>query len=218
MIRFEKYIKFVPFSYMWLLRKIVGSPKTVLDLGCGNGALMEVFGDEKWDITGVDIHSESLRKAKKTGMYKMLLKGDLVKVCTKLVKEKKKYDLVFCSQVIEHVTKKDGNKLLSLSEKLAKKRIYFGTPKGFMIQPEEFIEGNPYQIHRSGWSIDEFSVRGYKVYGVGLYPIWWERGLARPENKLTRFFWTIVSFLFSPLTFYIPQLGAGIMAIKIKAK
>lgn len=199
---------------MWLLRALVGDPKTVLDLGCGNGALMEIWGDKHWKITGIDIHSDSLKLAKKTGMYDELLRGDLVETCKKLIKQKKKYDLVFCSQVIEHVTKGEGNQLLDLSEKLAKKDIYFGTPRGFMIQPEEFIEDNPYQIHKSGWEIDEFTKRGYDVFGIGLYPIWSEKGLARPSNVYNRLFWTFISYLFSPVTFYIPKLGAGIMAIK----
>lgn len=199
---------------MWLMRDLLEEPKTVLDLGCGNGALMEILGDKKWKITGIDIHKQSLKKAKATGFYNELIAGDLVKVCEKLVKQKKKYDLVFCSQVIEHITKEEGNEILDLSDKLAKKRIYFGTPRGFMIQPEEFIEDNPYQHHKSGWSVKEFADRGYKVYGVGLYPVWSEQGLARPSNVYNRLFWTFISYIFAPITFYIPKLGAGIMAVK----
>ena len=178
----SKWISSVPFTYMWYLKMLVDSPKTVLDLGCGNGGLMKQIYSRDWKITGIDIYEKSLKQADKLGIYEKLIKGDLVKVCNGLVRGRKKFDLVFCSQVIEHVSKEDGGKLLDLAEKLARKRIYFGTPRGFMNQPGVFIKGNPYQHHKSGWSLDEFKKRGYKVFGIGFYPIWSEKGLARRKN------------------------------------
>lgn len=206
----------IPLTYMWYLKRLVDSPKTVLDLGCGNGELIKQIYSRDWKITGIDIYEKSLKEADKLGVYKMLIKGDLIKVCTGLIKKKKKFDLVFCSQVIEHISKNDGSKLLDLAEKLAKKRVYFGTPRGFMNQPEIFIKGNPHQYHKSGWSIDEFKKKGYKVYGIGLYPVWSERGLARGENGLTVLVSKLVSYTLSPVTFLIPSLASGMMALKIR--
>lgn len=199
---------------MWILSNIAGDPKTVIDLGCGEGKIMEIISKEGWDITGIDIHNESIKKAKTTGIYKKLIKGNIVTVCKQLVKEKKQYDLVFCSQVIEHITRKDGLQILNLAEKLAKKRIFFGTPSGFMHQPEVFIKGNPHQHHKSGWSDKDFKSRGYKVYGIGFKPLWSEHGMARTSNKVFEFFLTFVGFLLNPLIFYRTNLAAGILAIK----
>lgn len=204
----------VPFSYMWTLKTIAGNPKTVLDIGCGEGDIMQIISEKKWKVTGIDIYADSLKAAKQKGVYSELIKGDLIKVCEKLIKEKKKYDLVFCSQVIEHITKKDGNRLLELADKLAKKRIYFGTPLGFMHQPHEFIKGNPHQHHKSGWELEEFTKRGYKVNGVGFKPIWSESGLGRTENPLWRFILTAVGYLVSPFVYFVPTTAAGILAVK----
>jgi SAM-dependent methyltransferase len=212
--KIKLFIKYVPFSYMWYIRKFSDHPKTVLDIGCGNGELMSIITDKFWKITGLDIFKESLDKANETGCYSQLIQGDLIKSCRKLVKSKKKYDLVFCSQVIEHISKEDGNMLLDLADKLAKKRIYFGTPRGYMEQPQEFLGNNPYQKHLSGWNLDDFIKRGYKVYGVGFNPVWKEQGLARGKSKLEILFLTIITFPLNPLVYYIPSLGAGIMAIK----
>lgn len=212
----EKILKNIPFSYMWVLRKISGSPKTVLDLGCGDGKLMSIVADKDWEITGVDIYKESLDRARKRNVYKKLIKGDLVQVCRRLVKQGETYDLVFCSQVIEHLSRKKGEELLALAEKLAKKRIYFGTPRGYMRQPDEFIEGNPYQVHMSGWYDEDFRKRGYRVYGVGLKLVWSENGIGRTGNKMLRFISTLISYIMSPLTFYLPFLGSGIIAVKEK--
>lgn len=199
---------------MWILKKIAGNPKTVLDVGCGDGEIMSIIGDKKWKVTGIDIYPDSLKQAKATGMYKELIKGDLIKECEKLIRQKKKYDLVFCSQVIEHITKKDGKTLLDLADKLAKKKIYFGTPLGFMHQPHIFIKGNPHQHHKSGWELEDFKNKGYIVHGVGFRPIWSESGLARTNNKFFELILTIVGYLSSPFVYYFPQTAAGILATK----
>lgn len=213
----DKIIVKIPMTYMWLLRKMAGKGhKTVLDLGCGEGRIMQIIKSNDWKITGIDIHRPTVKKAKDSGTYREVIYGDLVKQCEKLVKNKKKYDLVFCSQVIEHITKDEGNRILDLSEKLAKRRIYFGTPRGFMVQPEVFIGENPYQYHKSGWEIEEFKKRKYKVYGVGLNVSWSENGLARSSNRLLVVFANTISYLLSPLSYFIPQKAAGIMAIKDK--
>lgn len=201
---------------MWFLKILLGKPKSVLDIGCGDGELMKVIGDKSWKITGIDIYAKSLKEAKKTGMYDELIKGDLVKVGQRLVGKKKKYDLVFCSQVIEHITKEDGEKLLTLADKLAKKRIYFGTPRGFMKQPEVFIKGNPHQHHKSGWGIGDFRERGYKVFGVGFYLSWSENGWARSKNKLLASVAFLFSYFVSPIIFLFPQFASGMMVVKDK--
>lgn len=209
-----KLISLFPFVYSWYLRLLSGSPKTVLDMGCGDGTLIEGIKGSQWDITGIDIYEKDLKNAKKKGLYHKLIKGDLVKVCRKLVKERKKYDLVFCSQVIEHITKKEGVELLDLTEKLAKKRIYFGTPRGFMVQPEVFLKGSPYQYHKSGWNLEDFRSRGYKVYGIGFYPVWSERGFGRSKSGFIFILSSIISYMLSPLVFFIPEIASGMMAVK----
>ena len=103
-------------------------------------------------------------------------------------------------------------------EKLAKKRIIVGTPRGFMEQPDEFLDDNPYQVHKSGWSIDDFTSRGYKVRGVGFWPIWSYHGFGRNANIITTVIANIISYLISPLIYFFPTLGAGVIAIKDKKK
>ncbi len=210
------FLKKIPFSYLWIFRRAMGKYfKTVLDLGCGDGSFTKALkGSEEWEITGVDIYSESIKKASKMGIYMKLIKGDINTVCENLIRNRKKFDVVLCSQTIEHLPRGRGIKLLSLVEKLAKKRIVFSTPRGFMKQTEKFLAKNPYQNHRSGWSENDFRIKGYKVYGVGFAPVWSEKGLARTRNVLVRSLYTCVSFFMSPLVYFYPKFGAGIICIK----
>lgn len=204
-----------PFSYMWILRHHIGNPKTILDLGCGDGSLMAVLSQwENWQITGVDIYANSLKRAKDRRIYQKLIKGDVLISVMSLTKSSKKYDVVFFSQVIEHIPKNKGEKVLNEIEKLAVNRVIVGTPKGFMEQPQEFLGGNPHQIHESGWNTEDFRSRGYKVFGIGFVPIWSEFGLARTKNKLLFTFYTLISYLLSPLIYFFPRLGAGLLCIK----
>lgn len=205
----------IPFAYMWLLRRSIGDADTILDLGCEHGELMELLSYEKdWKITGVDIFKKNADIALQRQKFVKVFVGDIVAISKKLIKGKKKYDVVFCSQVIEHLDRKKGEELLKIAGKLAKKRIIFGTPRGFMEQPAIFLGDNPHQVHKSGWSVEDFKVRGYKVYGIGFSPIWAECGFARNTNEMYFIFLTLLGFFLSPIVYFFPNIGAGILCIK----
>lgn len=212
---FDKLKIITPFSYMWLLRQCIGEANTILDLGCEDGRLLELLSNgKKWKVTGVDIFKKNVDAAAKREIFVKAIKGDVVKVSKQLIKEKKKFDVVFCSQVIEHINRKDGEELLKLVDHLAKKRIFMGTPRGFMVQPEMFLGDNPHMVHKSGWSQEDFEQRGYKVFGIGFGPVWSESGVGRKYTKFDIFIAGILSYLFSPIVYFIPSLGAGMLCIK----
>ncbi|MBI2599870.1 class I SAM-dependent methyltransferase [Candidatus Daviesbacteria bacterium] len=205
----------LPFSYMKLLRDGIGEAKTILDLGCEDGRLLTLLSDGKsWQVTGVDIFQRNVKETAKKKIYIRAIKGDVVETSKKLIKEKKKFDVVFCSQVIEHLDRKKGEDLLSLVDKLARKKVIMGTPRGFMEQPEVFLGNNPHQVHKSGWSEDDFRKRGYKVYGIGFGPVWSEEGLGRTYSKPLALLASIISYAFSPIVYYFPFLAAGILCFK----
>lgn len=206
----------IPFSSMWLLRQSLGDPRTILDLGCGDGRLMELLADgKKWKITGVDLFLKNVKTATRRNRFSEVFKDDIVKFVKKQIRNKKKYDVVFCSQVIEHINHKRGEELLSSIELIARQRIIVGTPREFMEQPANYLGDNPHQVHISGWIEDDFRKRGYKVYGVGFSPVWSEKGLIRTNRKKIKIaFYFVASFLLSPVVYFIPKMAAGILCIK----
>lgn len=204
-----------PFSYMWILRHHIGDSNSILDLGCGDGSLMGVLSQGKnWQIVGVDIYMDGLKKAKSRKIYKKLIRGDILTSVQLLNKSSDKYDIVFFSQVIEHISKKRGKKILNEIEKLSRKKIIVGTPRGFMKQPSEFLGDNPHQVHESGWEAEDFKARNYKVFGIGFVPIWSEFGLARTKNRFLFALYTFTAYLLSPVIYFFPRLGAGLLCIK----
>lgn len=214
----SRFLIYIPFSYTNLHKNAIGNAKTVLDLGCGDGEFMKDIYSTKWKVTGVDIFEKSLSKAKKAGCYSKLIQGDINQVCKDLIRRKRKFDVVFCSEAIEHIDRKKGEDLLGLVDRIAKKRSIFATPKGFMEQPHEFLEDNPYQHHESGWIPNDFMQKGYIVRGLGFLPAWSESGWGRSKNKLIAYSAIVMSFIFSPLVYYFPIIAAGIIAVKYYEK
>ena len=79
------------------------------------------------------------------------------------------FDLVICSEVIEHLPKDKGPLLFEALEAVAKRIVIFTTPNGFTPQdpaasPSEPWSNNPYQKHLCGYSKFEFIERGYAVF------------------------------------------------------
>lgn len=208
----------IPFSYNWIVRRITNSNfKTVLDLGCDRGDFMKVINEGRsWEITGIELYDDSVKEARRSKIYKKVIKGDVTKLTSELLKNK--FDLVFSSQVLEHLTKKQGEKVLSRWEKLADKRIVISTPVGFM--PYEKIEvkekeKNPLQTHLSGWEIEEFTSRGYKVRGQGVVFIYGKNGIARNFPSFLPFF-SFISIFFAPFIYCFPAFATYMIAWKDK--
>lgn len=199
------------FSYSWIFRHHLNRQEKVLDVGCGDGLLMEQINrDGKYRVTGMDLYKPYLKKAQQLNTYEKLIYGDVRKLKIK----PKSFDAVVSSQVIEHLEKKEALGLIKVMEKIAKNRVIIGTTNGyFPFDPLEGKDENPLQVHKSGWSIKEMKKYGYRVYGQGIGYIYKPEGLAHKFPNLRPAFY-ILSYLLSPITYLFPQISAYIVAVK----
>ena len=67
------------------------------------------------------------------------------------------YDVIICSDGIEHFTKEDGLKLIEKIDKKCKTSIIF-TPEGKYMVVEDSVHPD---THKSGWEVEEFNKLGY---------------------------------------------------------
>lgn len=122
------------------------------------------------------------------------------------------FDCVLASDLIEHLTKKQGVKLITMMEKIARKKVIIFTPNGFLPQGE--YDNNPWQVHRSGWTAKEMEKRGYKVIGInGWKPL---RGEYANLKFWPRYFWLVISDITQIFVRNKPNKAFQILCIKTK--
>ncbi|WP_286818478.1 class I SAM-dependent methyltransferase [Desulfobacter sp. UBA2225] len=193
-----------------LEQEIIGSCQTLLDIGCGNGGHIRGCSPYLKKAVGVDAFPEVVTKARESGFYtETILAG--VDQLTELFEEHS-FECVLAFDLIEHLEKAEGLALITVMEKLSSKKVVIFTPNGFL--PQGPIQGNPYQVHQSGWSASEMKSLGYTVYGVhGFKDILGEESL--PKWRPYRF-WKLVTVLFQPLFLKMPNMAFQIFCVKVK--
>lgn len=151
-------------SYEEELEKAVGDCRSLLDVGCGNDSPIKRFSKKLYSV-GVDSFKPAIKESRKKGIHNEYCNINVLDIGKKF--KKRSFECVLASDLIEHLTKKDGFKLINLMERIASKRVIIFMPNGFL--PQGVHENNPYQVHRSGWTAEEMRKRGYNVVGINGY-------------------------------------------------
>lgn len=195
------------FYYLVLKRALMKS-KTVLDLGCGEHSPLSNIPKTFYSV-GVDIFLPSITKSKKKKLHDKYIKCNLLAV-DKFFKPKS-FDSVVLLDVVEHFSKEDAYRMLSKAEKIANKNVVVLTPNGYYKQDP--YGKNPYQIHKSGWSVKDLQKKGYNTRGLRGYKSL--RGEYATIYKKPWLFWAILSFLSEPLLYFFPDESYDLFAIKV---
>lgn len=200
-------VKYRDIFYFWMLARSLRGCASVLDVGCGtNSPIARV--KKTFRSVGIDIFKPTIAKSKKDKIHDSYVVGDIAHLDRYF--KPKSFDAIVALDVVEHLPKKVSLAMIAQMEKIAKKRVIILTPNGFYEQ--KTLEGNPYQEHKSGWSVQDFTSRGYMVRGL--------RGLKylRKEFASIRyrpwFVWAPISFISEPILYFFPRLSYHILAVK----
>lgn len=189
------------------LKATVINCESLLDLGCGVDSQIKFFNQNLFSI-GVDIDQKVMSKSQIKKIHNQYFQMNVLEAAQKF--GPKSFDCVWAIDLIEHLNKEDGYRLIKDMEMVAKKRIVIFTPNGFLAQDD--YDGNPWQIHKSGWFAEEFLRLGYKVQGIN--------GLKYLRTSLARirfrpnFFWLFLSHLSQFYTKKNPNLAFQLLCIK----
>ncbi|MFP4543515.1 MAG: class I SAM-dependent methyltransferase [Candidatus Kapaibacterium sp.] len=204
------YRKIFP-DYYAELRKVTCGCSSILDVGCGSNSPVQALPREI-RREGVDAFVPSIEKSREKGLHDSYHNIDVMDIGSHFAV--KSFDCVLASDLIEHLEKNDGIKLIEMMEKIARKKVIIFTPKGFLPQGE--YENNPWQLHRSGWEVDEMRGLGYKVIGInGWKPL---RGEYAELKFKPRRFWQLVSDISQKYTRDAPEKAFQVLCVKDMVK
>lgn len=156
-----------------LISEYIQKGATVLDIGCGDGTMMEYLkNNRKADITGVDISKKAIKHVKSKG-FKAYEYDVLSKEFQKFLKGKS-YDYILITEVLEHI--QDPETLISLVKKYADKAVFVSIPNsGFFIHRLRLMSGRfplvsiqqHIKEHIRFWTLKDFKYwAGYHGYQV----------------------------------------------------
>ncbi len=145
------------------------SPKSILDVGCGEGFILERLyraniGEKN---IGIDFLEKAVEIGKKERPHLDLRVGDIYKIPFK----DNSFDLVICSEVLEHL--QDPKKALSELHRVTKKYIILSVPNEPLFRVANFIRGKnltrlgndiEHVQHWSGESFERFVSEKFNVF------------------------------------------------------
>lgn len=210
MVAFLKkiYRKLFP-NYENELNWAIGNSKSVLDVGCGFPSPIQKFSSRFYSV-GTDIFLPSIEKSRAARIHSDYVQADVMDIDKHFPPNS--FECVLASDLIEHLPKEQGDNFLKKVEDIAEKRIIIFTPNGFL--PQQSYDNNPWQEHKSGWSVEDMEKRGYEVIGInGWKPL---RGEFVKLKYRPRFFWQIVSDFTQLYTRKNPKAAFQILCIKNK--
>jgi len=102
--------------------------KTLIDVGCGGGLLCENLAEHSKEVKGIDMSNEAIEIAKTHQTLKNLkINYEEIALEGLLKKSKKKYDVLTCMELVEHVP--DPEKLIKDCFKITNRKadLFFST-------------------------------------------------------------------------------------------
>lgn len=136
----------------------ISNIKTMLDVGGGKGVVAQSYFEGRGiEITILDAWWEYPDRPKPSN----LVLGDALDVVELFGEDS--FDYVQATEIIEHMPKDDGRKLIKRLKKIARKKLLLSTPYAYLEQPVQ-EDGNPYQVHVCGWMPQEFEEMGLSIY------------------------------------------------------
>jgi SAM-dependent methyltransferase len=194
--------------YAALIERAVGEAGSLLDVGCGTRSPVRSFSRRPARLVGVEAHDPTAELAGASGLYDEVLTADARALDTLF--EPSSFDVVLAVDVLEHLERNDGHALIRAMEQVARERVVVFTPNGFVPQGER--EGNPFQVHRSGWTGGELRRLGYRISGV--HGLRFLRGEEARIRWRPRRGWALVADLTQPVAARVPTLAYHLLAVR----
>lgn len=203
------------YSFTSLIAAEINNNKTILDIGCGRASIFKYILNKNYKI-GLDIYEPYLMKNRISPVHNGYVLAD----CRALPFKNNSFSCSIAMEVLEHLSKNDGVRMLSEMERVSSGKIILTTPNGFLpVCPG--AEDNPDERHRCGWGCPELAGLGFKVYGINSLKILWavKNGQAVRKFKIGKtIFLGIVFDIIRMFAFFYPAVAFQLLLVKEKSK
>ena len=205
--RWRTFRSRIAVPYQFRLEQAAGPALSILDVGCGDDSPLKLFRRTGRRV-GVDAYEPAINRSREAGIHDEYRLSDVLRIGELFPRGS--FEVVVAFDVLEHLERQDGLRLLAAMEQIAARRVVVFTPNGFVSQGER--GGNPWQVHRSGWTPGALRQLGYQVSGVhGLRMLRGEEAQVRWQPHR---FWHLVSDLSEPVVARFPALAYQVIAAK----
>lgn len=193
----------------------------VLDVACGFGRWGVLLTTNAWeadtlsrarlDIVACEAFEENARLARSFNVYSEVVDTRV----PPLPFEDEAFNTVLLLEIVEHLDKEAGEKLIAEAKRVASERVILSTPNYPAFRPgHETLTGfNELEAHRSYWSRRDLRSHDFKLYGAG-----WTAGppLAQKVIRrlgLRRWYNSTARANLSSLSRSLPVCGDSIVAL-----
>jgi len=200
-------VPFTALNTVW--RLLDKESRSILDVGCGKGEPMKFINrHRKFHTMGVDIFEPYIEACKKQQIHDEYLLCNI----QDLPFADKSFDIVLCMEVLEHLEKDDGEKLLMDMERIARRQVILTTPAGDYEQ--EAYDDNLHQEHKYIWSPREMKERGYRAVGIGVRNLGGKSGVQSPLPGFLHPLVNLTWVLAGPVVRFFPGLAGDMVCVK----
>jgi SAM-dependent methyltransferase len=166
-----------------LIDREVGGARSVLDAGCGSGLYGPVLRRRAEVVVGLDHDPVLCRQAEATGAYDRVLRAPVSRLGALV----DRVDVVFCSELLEHVPGPELRATLDALEAVAARKLVVTVPN--RLFPHAHLDPTHVLRYRLGGLLGELNRSrrfAYSLHPLGFAEHWARRWWCRPFDAVAR--------------------------------
>jgi len=196
------------FGFAGFLSRELKTGWKIIDVGCGKNSPLKDVSKKLYKV-GLDYYPEYIKKAKIKSIHQKYICQNINEINLK----NNSFDAAISIEVIEHLTKKQGLKLIKNMNNAAKYKIILTTPNGF-LPTYAGSEDNPQETHVSGWETKDFKKLGFNVKGVNGFKFFWTIDKGNAVIKSPRIIFLPLKLLTEPISILFPKYAFQLFCVK----
>jgi SAM-dependent methyltransferase len=166
-----------------LIDREVGGARSVLDAGCGSGLYGPALRRRAEVVVGLDHDPVLCRQAEATGAYDRVLRAPVSRLGALV----DRVDVVFCSELLEHVPGPELRATLDALEAVAARKLVVTVPN--RLFPHAHLDPTHVLRYRLVGLLGELNRSGrfaYSLHPLGFAEHWARRWWCRPLDAVAR--------------------------------